>query len=77
MSTKKKLVISLTSLAIVLVVAVAAVGITLAALNGSVNSSFTITYTKTLTPLFLQVIKLEIQVTTLSLNKIQVILRVH
>lgn len=45
MSTKKKLVISLTSLAIVLVVAVVAVGITLAALNGKVNSSFTITYT--------------------------------
>ncbi len=45
MSTKKKLVISLTSLAIVLVVAVAAVGITLAALNGTVASTFTINYT--------------------------------
>lgn len=44
MSTKKKLVISLTSLAIVLVVAVAAVGITLAALNGTVESGFKISY---------------------------------
>ena len=44
MNTKRKLVISLTSLAIVLVIAVVAVGIALAALSGTVNSSFTITY---------------------------------
>ncbi len=45
MNTKKKLVISLASLAIVFVVAIAAVGVTLAALNGTVNSTFNITYT--------------------------------
>ena len=45
MNTKKKLVISLTSLAIVLVVAIAAVGITLAALTGTIDSTFKITYT--------------------------------
>lgn len=45
MTAKKKLLIALCSFALVLVVAGASVGITLAALSGSVTSKFNISYT--------------------------------
>lgn len=45
MTAKKKLLIALCTFALVLVVAGASVGITLAALSGSVTSQFNITYT--------------------------------
>ena len=45
MTGKKKLIFALSTLALVVVVAAASVGITLAALSGNVKSTFTINYT--------------------------------